>query len=294
MTRFISRFGLGVALFAFVASTVGAWEAIYTRPVKDGSGNSVRAIYLRTQDGTEVRLTDGRFDDGDPEWSPDETEIVFSSDRNGNRDVLELFVLNPRVGEASVRFLGIKGTYPAISKDYLAYNASVGNRTKLFVVPRRGGVPVDLGIASWAASFSPDQALVSFSSGMDDEGVVVAKVDGTLRRNIAVGTRSVFANDHQVAYELEKGTRPEIRVYDLDTGEDRFLAMGLRPSVSDGFVVFAGEGGWFAIRPDGTGKVLLLPYEPNRGDVRFFGKISDSRPVVPRGKVPSVWGQLKK
>jgi TolB protein len=39
-------------------------------------------------DGTDRRnITNTRYDDGEAEWSPDGTQIVFNSDRTGNSEI---------------------------------------------------------------------------------------------------------------------------------------------------------------------------------------------------------------
>lgn len=107
--------------------------------------------------GEAFQLTDGRFDDTAPAWSPDGREIAFSSDRSPDRDRNygggQLHVVDVATG--AVRRLSAehgKATNPAWSPDgsRIAY---VGSEeaddagpadTKLFSIPVAGGAPTCL------------------------------------------------------------------------------------------------------------------------------------------------------
>jgi TolB protein len=50
-------------------------------------GRTIAIALLDVEDGRVRCLTDGRFNDGDPAFSPDQRQIAFSSDRDGNREI---------------------------------------------------------------------------------------------------------------------------------------------------------------------------------------------------------------
>lgn len=278
-------------VFAFVAflvpSGAGAWEAIYTRPHKvAGTDKAIAVIYKETQDGKVTQLTDIKSENGSATWSPDGTEIVFHSKRNGFE---EIFMMDSDGQNA--RSLGFRGTYPTISRNYVAFSAPLGNRVKFRVVRRDGSTPpVDVGLVADFGSISPNEERVAFWDGSSD--IVLVNIDGSGSRRLTVGVLPSFVDDNTIVYQLDVHGG-EIWVYDLKSSQRRFLIEGVVPSVTSGWIVFSGDDGWTAIRPDGTGETVLAPYT-RQGNFRVTGAIADSRPVEPRGKLPAMWGGLKR
>jgi Tol biopolymer transport system component len=64
-------------------------------------------LWLMPIDGTPTRLTHDRFVDIDPAWSPDGTQLAFSSDRAGT--VLEPYSSRYREGTSQLLLFSIDG-----------------------------------------------------------------------------------------------------------------------------------------------------------------------------------------
>lgn len=289
MTRRYFALVLGVALVvAFLVPSAGAWEAIYTRPHKvAGTDRAIRVIYKEDQNGKVTQLTDTKFDNGSATWSPDGTEIVFASERNGFE---EIFVMDS--DGRNVRSLGFDGEYPTISEHYVTFTARLGNRDKLRVIRRDGiGVPVDIGLVGEFGSISPNEERVAFWDGSGD--LILANIDGSGARRLTPGNHPSFLDDNTIVYQLDKKIPGEIYVYDLKTDMKKLVAVGVAPSVIDGsgWIVFA-KGGWFAIRPDGS-QLTLIDSDWGKSNFRVSGNFPNPQPVEPQGKVASIWADLK-
>jgi TolB protein len=75
-----------------IAKYFGEAEWSFTR-TQDGTRNLLALpldgqtdIFVRDDDGL-TKLTDDTYEDQDPRWSPDESQIVFASDAEGNYDI---------------------------------------------------------------------------------------------------------------------------------------------------------------------------------------------------------------
>jgi Tol biopolymer transport system component len=90
--------------------------------------------------GTKTRLTFDPSDDTNPFWSPDGTQIAFSSDRMGQRDIYRKLADGSGPEEL---LLGGKGGPKNVedwSRDgkYLVYNYQLPNKSHLYVLPLAG------------------------------------------------------------------------------------------------------------------------------------------------------------
>ncbi len=101
----------------------------------DGEQKTIGEIYVMQADGTEkTNLTNNPADDTDPAWSPDGTQIVFASNRNGGYD---LFVMQAN-GSGQTLLLDLPGDahHPDWSPDgsRIAFMVNDGNDEEIFVM----------------------------------------------------------------------------------------------------------------------------------------------------------------
>jgi Tol biopolymer transport system component len=74
-------------------SQIAFEKSLATNSEGTGSGYSTDEIFVMNADGTNVRqLTNNSSHDEGPAWSPDGTQIVFTSERDGNS---EIYLMNP-------------------------------------------------------------------------------------------------------------------------------------------------------------------------------------------------------
>jgi TolB protein len=111
-----------------------------------------------------VNLSQNKFDDQKPAWSPDGSKIAFVSDRDGQRAIyLADFTDN---GLKNIQRLTFSGwdDQPAWSPDgkWIAFVSARPSRQPIYIVPSSGGIPriVENGPAfASSVSWSPDAAL---------------------------------------------------------------------------------------------------------------------------------------
>jgi Tol biopolymer transport system component/predicted Ser/Thr protein kinase len=120
--------------------------------------------------GTRTRLTFDPSDDLDSIWSPDGTQIAFSSDRMGQRDIYRKLVDGSRPEEL---LLGGKGGQKSVedwSPDgkYLVYNYLSSTQAHLYVLPLVGDrkpVPfLNTEFSTLRGQFSPNGRWVAYHS----------------------------------------------------------------------------------------------------------------------------------
>jgi TolB protein len=134
--------------------------------------------------GNERRLTDRAADDWAPDWSPDGRQIVFNSSQDGEPG---LWVVG--VEDGALRKLG----------DIVPYSSP-----------------------HWAPDGSAIGCVVS--TGGAPELVVVDPQTGT-HRKVLDGVRSFewYRDSRHVIYSWQEGSRTEMRVADIESGEERVL-----------------------------------------------------------------------
>jgi TolB protein len=100
-------------------------------------------------------LTSGEFDDRDPDFSPDGTQIAFSSRRDGNWDLYKLELPTGTLTQLT-NLTGFHA-HPSWSPDakFLAYEDYADGRLRICIVSADGGEPVWCGPDSIEA-FEPD------------------------------------------------------------------------------------------------------------------------------------------
>jgi Tol biopolymer transport system component len=170
----------------------------------DRAGNGGLDIWVQQiSGGTPLRLTDDPLDDSTPDFSPDGSQVLFRSERNGGG----IYVVPALGGPA--RLIVAEGRGPRFSPDgsRIAYwtgafrgEAGAANRTaRAFVVSLSGGTPTPLLPEFYVATepvWSPDgrSLLVSGRRSQADEGFDwwIVPQDGTPPVKTGVFELSLF------------------------------------------------------------------------------------------------------
>ncbi len=155
-----------------------------------GRDERLRIAVLDVATGDLQYLTDGKANDGDPAYSPDGSRIVFSSDRDGNR---EIYVM--RADGTGVRRLTSHPAWdghPYWSADgtriLFESTRGPGDTFEVMVMFADGGRATNLtrnAVDDKHPSFSPDGRRVLYESHRDGQvDLFLVELDGTNQRNL--------------------------------------------------------------------------------------------------------------
>lgn len=147
-------------------------------------GRNIAITLVEVESGQVRYLTDGRFNDGDPAFSPDQRRIAFSSDRDGNR---EIYVMD--VDGTNVRRLtdhpawdGHPYWSPDGSRILFESNRGPGQTFEVLTMLANGRRVLrltDNDMDDKHPSWSPDGASVIFESHRDNRMVLfLVRADG--------------------------------------------------------------------------------------------------------------------
>jgi Tol biopolymer transport system component len=185
-------------------------------------------IWVARADGTEPRnLTQAPGFDSYPAWSPDGTQLAFSSDRDGDYDI---YLMNSD-GSGLVRLTNSAGLDdgPAWSPDgaRLAFGSERSGNSDIYVMSLPDGAPVNLTqnpASDYMPVWSSDGGLIAFGSNRD-EGNFLYLMDAD-------------GNDQHPLFT------------DFNAGFPTW-------SPGDSLIAFDGAGDIWTIRPDGSGLTNL-------------------------------------
>jgi Tol biopolymer transport system component len=144
-----------------------------------GSGSKIRVVRSNAADNLELTSQGSNLD---PDWSPDGTRIVFTSDRDGRREIY----LMDSVGGNVVRLTNVAGSNyrPAWSADgkKISFVSERDGHAQIYVMDADGDNQVRLTNVGGndAPSWSPDGRQIAFQSDRDgSQRIWIMNSDGS-------------------------------------------------------------------------------------------------------------------
>jgi len=144
--------------------------------------NSRSQIYVANPDGSnQVRLTNDAFDDWRPAWSPDDSQIVFTSNRDGQYN---LYVMNAD-GSNVTRLTSSTGFVASWSPDgkHIVFDSYRDGLSQMYVMNADGSNVVRLTQTNsdeFDPAWSPDGSKITFVSTRDgNHQVYIMNPDGS-------------------------------------------------------------------------------------------------------------------
>jgi Tol biopolymer transport system component len=295
--------GRSVLTYAGDTPTPQASERLaFTAPAANGN----QQIALVNADGTGLTmLTDGSAYDVFPAWSPDGTQLAFSSNRDappaGRTSQEDIYVMNAD-GSNMRRLTDADGedSCPEWSPDgtkiaFLSTRETVG-LGQIYVMDADGSnemrVSTDrAGCPTW----TPDGTGLTYVDGESNPWrIYVVRLDGseqTLWRDQQISGPVWSPDGTQLAFDRHDG----IVLIDADGSNDRFLTVGSFPAWSPGSTRIAytsyvtGQGQIHSIMADGTRDVRLtgpgfpgyMPvWSPSGSQIAFMQGASNNPSIV--------------
>jgi len=202
-------------------------------------------LYIMDVDGTNAeRLTFHTQNNFGPQISNDGTKIVYMSSRTGNG---ELWLIDRTSGtERQLTFREGYDGGPSWSPDdkQIVFGSEDEGAYGVWVLDVDGGVVRRLGdreIESGDALFAPDGSVIGFVSGTD-EGQALFVIDpggGEARKVLDnVASFNWYLDGNHIIYATAGGSQREMRVVNIETGEEA--------------VLFDGPFRELAVAPDGS------------------------------------------
>src|SRR5579859_5485959 len=154
-------------------------------------------IYVMNADGTaQTNLSENKFNDSDPTWSPDGSQIAFDSDRDGNSEICIMNADGSDQHCLTNQATADKKPNPALPRDFSPswapdgqHIAFVSTRTRnqdIWVVNSDGSNPLDITQSTannYDPAWSPDLHSIAFTSERDgNPEVCVMDVSGFNQR----------------------------------------------------------------------------------------------------------------
>lgn len=195
--------------------------------VSDLSGNN--DIYLMSASGGEPQnLTNDAAYDSDPAWSPDGSQIVFTSDRDFGG--VSLYIMDVDGSNLHPLLDGASGWDPAWSPDgtlilYTAYSIDGDGFEEIFIVGAEGGESLPLtsnNVFDGYAAWSPDGSKIVYASNPNGNmDIYVMDADGNnataLTDDPAPDILPVWSPDgSQIAFQSERIGYPQICLMNSD------------------------------------------------------------------------------
>ncbi len=186
-----------------------------------GAGGDLNIWVQQVGESQPIQLTFSTADDYEPAFSPDGTEIAFTSDR----DPKGIYVVSTFGGE--LRLLAKDGERARYSPDGKWVAFQPGWRSPIHLVAPEGGQPQTLLLLEYPEKIGvnrplwfPDSQSFLFSLSIRDW--VIARLDGT-----TTATRALQVIDrHQLRYPYRAGFRPVAETWLSEADGDRIVFSG--------------------------------------------------------------------
>ena len=227
----------------------GAWSPDRKRVVYRDSTRGINEddeIFVAAADGSSRRnITNDPANDWGPDWSPDGSTIVFSSDRDGVGR-LGGYLVNPDGSNVRALDLDVWFEYPSFSPDgsQIVFESHDGTDYEVYVLDLATGQTTQLtdspGGDGWPV-WSPDGSTIAFSSERDD---------------------CAFAPGDQECWQTgePRDYHRDLWLMDADGSNLRRVSTETAQFVAwspDGRYLLVSGRALYVVRPDGTGRVEL-------------------------------------
>lgn len=175
------------------------------------------------QRGTKVRLTFDPFFDRFPTWSPDGTEVAYTSNRNGNTDIFKKRA--DGIGSIESLVTGPKfNAYPGWSHDgrYLVYSSDAKGINDIWKMSLEGNQErsplMETQHFERSPALSPDGRYVAYQSNETghDEVWVMSFPDGGMKWPVGKGQRAKWNGNGTELFFVSEGTMMAVDVSTKD------------------------------------------------------------------------------
>jgi len=173
----------------------------------------------------EVRLTNNPADDFSPSWSPDDKNIAFASDRDGN---WEIYIMNTD-GSGQIRLTNntaVDGA-PSWSPDdkNIAFESDRDGNWEIYIMNADGSGQTNLTdnpADDFSPSWSPDGKRIAFASDRDGNWeIYIMNADGSGQTNLTDNPVDYYASSwspdgKRIAFESDRDGNYEIYVMNVE------------------------------------------------------------------------------
>jgi TolB protein len=244
-------------------------------------------IYQSDYDGAnQSRLTVTRSLDIAPAWSPDLTQIAYTTYRSGYPDIILQSLREARAPVSATRGSSENHNFlPAWSHDgtKLAFMSNRDGNPEIYVINRDGsGLRriTNHPAADVTPTWSPSGAQLAFTSDRTGRPqVYIVNLDGTGLNRISAESycdRATWSPPplNEIAYASQAGGGYEIRIYDFGNNSSRSVTDGIGSNESP---AFAPNGRHIAFVSDRTGRQQIYTIARDGTDLRQITKVGTNK-----------------
>ena len=258
-------------------------------------------IYVAEDNGVNARpLTSGLADDQWPQWSPDGSKIVFSSNRDGN---WEIYVMNADgADQRRLTRTPSNDWYPNWSPDgqKIVFNSNRDRNWEIYSMNADGSSVTRLSdnpAEDWSPAWSPDGRVIAFASKRDgNQEIYVMNPDGSvptrLTQTNANNISPVWSPEgRRMLFESNRDGNWEIYAMDGDGNHVKNLSNNL---AADRSPAWFWDGGWIAFESNRSGTFDIWIMRVDGSDPRnwtFGAGIAQAPAWRPNAKKPQTPSQ---